>query len=49
LFAPFLLGSLKAVSWVKRVLFNEEPFKLAMGTLNDIAKVGRGSRQGAGA
>lgn len=44
IYAPFLLGSLKAVSWVKSMLFNEKPFKLAKSTLGDIAKV-RGNRQ----
>ncbi|GBF94446.1 hypothetical protein Rsub_07260 [Raphidocelis subcapitata] len=38
LYAPFLLGSLKAVSWFKRALFNESAYKLALGTLHDIAR-----------
>jgi len=50
LYAPFLKGSLKAVAWVKRTLFNEPPYKLALGTLKDIAQVGGrwgGSQNGA--
>lgn len=39
IYAPFLLGSLKAVGWAKRLLFNESPYKLALGTLRDIQKV----------
>ena len=47
LYAPFLLGSLKAVGWVKRLLFNETPFKLALGTLRDIQKVTPAAAAGA--
>jgi hypothetical protein len=32
-----LLGSLKGVAWFKRLLFNETPYALALGTLRDIA------------
>lgn len=38
LYAPFLRGALKGLSWVKRLLLAQKPYALALGTLRDIEK-----------